>query len=68
MDLNSTAQNSHMNLIVYRYADFLLMMADVLNESGETGKAISLVKEVLQRARQSGTPNAVYQYQPTATA
>lgn len=60
MDLNSTAQNSHMNLIVYRYADFLLMMADVLNESGETGKAISLVKEVLQRARQSGTPNAVY--------
>lgn len=60
MDLNSTAQNSHMNLIVYRYADFLLMMADVLNESGETGKAISLVKEVLQRARQSGTPNVVY--------
>ncbi|MFS3038443.1 RagB/SusD family nutrient uptake outer membrane protein [Bacteroides nordii] len=60
MDLNSTAQNSHMNLIVYRYADFLLMMADVLNESGETGKAISLVKEVLQRARQSGTSNAVY--------
>lgn len=60
MDLNSTAQNSHMNIIVYRYADFLLMMADVLNESGETGKAISLVKEVLQRARQSGTPNAVY--------
>ena len=60
MDLNPTAQNSHMNLIVYRYADFLLMMADVLNESGETGKAISLVKEVLQRARQSGTPNAVY--------
>ena len=49
-----------MNLIVYRYADFLLMMADVLNESGETGKAISLVKEVLQRARQSGTSNAVY--------
>ena len=60
MDLNSTAQNSHMNLIVYRYADFLLMMADVLNESGETGKAISLVIEVLQRARQSGTSNAVY--------
>ena len=60
MDLYSTAQNSHMNLIVYRYADFLLMMADVLNESGETGKAISLVIEVLQRARQSGTSNAVY--------
>ena len=60
MDLNSTAQNSHMNLILYRYADFLLMMADVLNESGETGRAIGLVKEVLQRARQSATPNAVY--------
>lgn len=60
IDLNSTAQNSHMNLILYRYADFLLMMADVLNETDDTGKAITVAKEVLQRARKSGGSNAVY--------
>lgn len=60
IDLNSTAQNSHMNLILYRYADFLLMMADVLNETDDTGKAIAVAKEVLQRARKSGGSNAVY--------
>ena len=60
IDLNSTAQNSRKNLILYRYADFLLMMADVLNESGDTERAIEIANEVLRRARQSGGANAVY--------
>lgn len=59
IDMNSTAQNSHQNIILYRYADFLLMMADVVNETGDTDRAIDLAKEVLQRARQSGTSDTV---------
>lgn len=44
---------SHKNLIIYRYAEMLLLMADVYNELGETKKAIDLVEEVLSRARHS---------------
>ena len=40
--------------MVYRYAEMLLLMADVYNELGDTPKAISLAKEVLNRARNSG--------------
>lgn len=40
---------------VYRYADMLLMMADVYNELGDKNKAIDLADEVLARARQSGS-------------
>lgn len=46
-------QNSHKNLFVYRYGELLIDMADVYNESGNTVKAISLINEVLLRARQS---------------
>lgn len=60
IDLNSTAQNSHQNIILYRYADFLLMMADVVNETGDTERAIGIANEVLQRARQSGASDATY--------
>ena len=48
------------NLYVYRYADFLLLMADVENELGDKGTAISLVNRVLQRARNSAKPASVY--------
>jgi hypothetical protein len=60
MDVASTAQNSNKNLMVYRYADFLLLMADVENELGNNGKAIELVNKVLARARNSGSSTAVY--------
>lgn len=40
--------------MVYRYAEMLLLMADVYNELGDTPKAISLANEVLARARKSG--------------
>lgn len=53
-DPNQSGNNSHKNLILYRYADLLLMAADTYNELSETDKAIELVNKVLQRARQSG--------------
>lgn len=44
---------SHKNLMVYRYAEMLLLMADVYNELDQKDKAIDLVNEVLARARRS---------------
>lgn len=58
-DPNQSGNNSHKNLILYRYADMLLMMADVYNEIDQKDKAIDLVDEVLARARRSGTKPAV---------
>lgn len=58
IDFNCQAQQSNNNIILYRYADFLLLMADVYNELDQTGRAISLVNEVLSRARNSVTPAA----------
>lgn len=58
-DQNQVATASHKNLMVYRYAEMLLLMADVYNELGNTPKAIDLANEVLGRARTSGlTPAA----------
>lgn len=47
----TAATRSGAPVIVYRYAELLLLMADVYNELGQTGKAISLANEVLSRAR-----------------
>lgn len=58
VDFNCQAQQSNNNIILYRYADFLLLMADVYNELDQTGRAISLVNEVLTRARNSVSPAA----------
>lgn len=59
-DINQVGTYSHKNLIVYRYAEMLLLMADVYNELGDKEKAIDLADEVLARARKSGrvTPSA----------
>lgn len=58
-DQNQVGTAGHKNLMVYRYAEMLLLMADVYNELGNTAKAIDLANEVLGRARTSGvTPAA----------
>lgn len=57
-DAGATAQNSNKNLLVYRYADFLLLMADVENELDNKPTAINYINRVLTRARTSG--NSVY--------
>lgn len=53
-DQAQTGTMAHKNLMVYRYAEMLLLMADVYNELGDTPRAISLANEVLTRARNSG--------------
>lgn len=60
MDVTSTAQNSNKNLIIYRYADFLLLMADVENELNNSGKALEYINQVLTRARNSANTPSVY--------
>lgn len=60
-DKNAATQRSNKNVFVYRYADLLLIMADVENELGNTGFAITeYVNPVLKRARTSVTPAATH--------
>ena len=64
MTMNCSGRYSDNNLYVYRYADFLLLMADVENEVGSMTKAEKYVNDVLDRARNStrrdGTKGATY--------
>ncbi len=57
-DQNQVGTASHKNLMVYRYGEMLLMMADVYNELDQKSKALELANEVLKRARHSATPAA----------
>ena len=50
-DQKQAAQAAHKNLMVYRYAEMLLLMADVYNELGQSSRAVELANEVLTRAR-----------------
>ena len=56
-DKTHTNQNSSNNLIIYRYADLLLMLAEISNEL-DNGEQLGYVSEVLQRA--GLTPHAGY--------
>ena len=56
-DKNHTNQCNSQNLIVYRYADLILMLAEISNEL-QNGEALGYVTEVLARAEQ--TPHAGY--------
>lgn len=47
------------NLVIFRYADLLLLMADVENELGNTTVGLTYLNRVLTRARESA-PGAVY--------
>lgn len=68
MDVTATAQNSNRNIILYRYADFLLIMADVENELGNTAKAVSYSNMVLSRARASKAVPSVFPKDWSATS
>jgi hypothetical protein len=57
-DYNSEAQNCNKNVMLYRYADFLLIAADVENELGNRAKAVGYLNQVLDRARLSGDGTA----------
>lgn len=60
MTMNCSGRYADNNLYVYRYADFLLLMADVENELGNTGQAQTYVNMVLDRARNSSGGDGVY--------
>lgn len=60
MSRDISGRYSNNNLYIYRFADFLLLMADVENELGNTGTAMSLANRVMSRARQSAQPNTTY--------
>ena len=58
-DPYQTMTDSNMNFIVYRYADLLLMLAEIKNElDGGPANAYQYVNEVLARARNSASPAA----------
>ncbi|WP_017257162.1 RagB/SusD family nutrient uptake outer membrane protein [Pedobacter arcticus] len=59
MDVTATAQFSNRNIILFRYADFLLLMADVENELNNKDKAVEYINKVLTRARTSATPASI---------
>jgi hypothetical protein len=56
-DKSHTNQFNSQNLIIYRYADLLLMLAEISNEL-ENGEELGYVTEVLDRSGQ--TPHAGY--------
>ena len=61
----ANAQYDPKNLIVFRYADLLLLMADVENELNNSGQALTYLNQVLTRARTS-VAGAVYPQNQTA--
>jgi len=50
----SNEDNLGMNLIILRYADLLLYMAEACNELGKSGEALQYLEMVRGRARNSG--------------
>ena len=63
-----SAQYAHKHLIVFRYAEMLLLMADVYNELDQKDRAIDLVNEVLARARKSIPLNSTTSYEASQPA
>ncbi|MEP0418053.1 MAG: RagB/SusD family nutrient uptake outer membrane protein [Cyclobacteriaceae bacterium] len=57
-DHTKTSYFTNQNLVVYRYADLLLMLAEIENELNGPTDAYQYVNEVLARARTSGGASA----------
>jgi len=54
-DVTSTTDATNFNYVPYRYADLLLMLAEIENELNGPGNAFQYVNEVLARARNTGS-------------
>ena len=63
-DITHSNQYDSKNLIVYRYADLLLMLAEISDELGDSANALNYVTQVLDR---SGLSNANYASADQAT-
>lgn len=57
-DRTATSDATNFNFVVYRYADLLLMLAEIENELGMSAEAHAHVNEVLARARNSAEGGA----------
>jgi len=57
-DNNMTSTDTDLNFVVFRYADLLLMLAEIENELNGPDNAYQYVNEVLARARVAGGANA----------
>ncbi|MBB3696998.1 RagB/SusD family nutrient uptake outer membrane protein [Flammeovirga yaeyamensis] len=53
-DRSAVTVTANKNWIIYRYADYLLMMGEIANKKGLASDAVNYVNEVLGRARNSG--------------
>ncbi len=49
-DVTSSNQYDSKNIIIYRYADLLLMLAEISNELGDSAGALNYVTQVLDRS------------------
>jgi len=58
-DPSQTTDVTDFNYVVYRYADLLLMLAEIENELNGPANAYQYVNEVLARARNTASPAAV---------
>lgn len=56
LDRTYNGTSSYRNYIVFRYADVLLMMAEIENELNGPANAYQYVNQVLSRARNSASP------------
>lgn len=54
-DPRFTAFDANVNMLVFRYADLILMLAESANELGKTSEAIGYVNQLLNRARNTPT-------------
>lgn len=54
-DPRFTAFDANVNVILFRYADLILMLAESANELGKTSEAIGYVNQLLNRARNTPT-------------
>jgi len=62
-DLPGFGQTTGVNWRLIRYSDVLLMLAEALNENGDSGTAIGLVNQVRQRAQIADLPAGLGQGQ-----
>ena len=53
-DIYANNYNTNQNLVVFRYADLLLMLAEIENELNGPANAAKYINEVRERARNSG--------------
>ncbi|MDV3720119.1 RagB/SusD family nutrient uptake outer membrane protein [Elizabethkingia anophelis] len=59
-DPNATDESMGVNIIIWRYSDVLLSLAEAINEaSGPTSEAYELVKQVRNRAGLDGLPSGL---------